>query len=238
MTSFPLFFIHGWATNGQIWQGLHNGIRSHYYDAPQFPDFNHIVLCFLNFYQRIARQPAVVIGWSLGGMLALQLAHRFPEYIDKVVLVSSTASFTTRDNYSAGLSPAIVKRLAKKLRQDERQTRLDFYRLMFSAHEQAAASAFADTMAPLMGEIPPASLAAGLDYLLSTDLRQLLPSISTPCHIIHGSADEICPPSAGDYLAANLPKAVSHVLLDAGHIPFYSRAADFQTILEECLCND
>jgi pimeloyl-[acyl-carrier protein] methyl ester esterase len=238
MTSLPLFFIHGWATNSHIWQNRYNYSRTYYYDAPEFPDFDHIVKSFENYYYRMGQQRTILIGWSLGGMLALQLAHRFPEQIAKVILISSTACFTTRESYAAGLSPAIVKRLAKKLKQDHRQVQLDFYNLMFSAREQEAVSAFFAGLSPLMFDISLASLTAGLDYLLTTDLRPVIPHISVPCHIIHGSADEICPLAAGHYLAEHLPQATLHVLRHAGHIPFFTRDTDFQTTLEECLCND
>lgn len=238
MTSLPLFFIHGWATNGHIWQGLYNCSRTYYYNAPQFPDFNHVVHSFTSFFHRMKKERAILIGWSLGGMLALQLAHLFPERIAKVVLLSSTACFTVREDYAAGLSPAIVKRLGKKLKKDPRQAQLDFYSLMFSPREQRDAAVFLEALAPLMCDIPLATLTSGLDYLLVTDLRHVIPHISVPCHIIHGSADEICPLEAGYYLAEHLPQATFHVLRHAGHIPFYTRGTDFQAILEECLSND
>lgn len=238
MTSLPLFFIHGWATNGQIWQDLYKSAHTHYYNAPQFPDFKHVAQTFLHICQRQEQQRTILIGWSLGGMLALQLAHRFPEHIAKLILVSSSACFTARENYTAGLPPAIVKRMMKRLKQNPWQTQLDFYKLMFSALEQEAAQKFSVFMAPLMREVPITTLTAGLDYLMETDLREILPHISVPCHIIHGSADEICPPAAGGYLAEHLPQASLHLIPDAGHIPFYTRFSDFQVALEECMSSD
>lgn len=238
MINTAMFFIHGWAANSRVWHGVCFRPDAHYYDAPQFPDFNHLARSFLDFHNRLPKHQTILVGWSLGGMLALQLAHRFPARVAKIILLSSTCCFITRDNYGAGLAPAIVKRLGKKLRQDCRQTQLDFYKLMFSPAEQKAASTFFATLAPLMLKSSPECLAPGLDYLLSTDLRAILSDITVPCHIIHGSADEICPPAAGRHLAAHLPRAVLHMLPDAGHIPFFTRAADVQMILEECLHND
>lgn len=233
----PLFIIHGWATNNHIWPDLYPRAHTCYYDAPQFPDFNHLVQTFLQFHAVTGHRRTVLIGWSLGGMLALQLANHFPEHIAKVILISSTACFTVRENYPAGLSPAIVRRLSRKLSHGHRQALLDFYKLMFSPQELTTAQTFAATLAPLM-DFPIPSLIAGLDYLLKTDLRASLPDIPVPCHIIHGSADEICPPAAGQYLADHLPHAVLHMLRAAGHIPFYTRFTEFQSILEECLGND
>lgn len=233
MTVAPLFFIHGWATDSRVWQQLCASPRTYYYDAPQFPDFNHLEQTFAQFHHT-AQKPVTLIGWSLGGMLALQLARKLPAQIGKVILVGSTACFTSRDNYTAGLAPALVKRLARKLRQDCRSTRRDFYKLMFAPTEQRAAQAFTAVLAPLMDSIPEATLAGGLDYLLQTDLRPLLPDITTPCHIIHGTSDDICPVAAGEYLSVQLPHACLHTLA-TGHIPFYTRPTEFQNLLKECI---
>lgn len=237
MNVVPLFFVHGWATDDKIWQEICASPSTYYYDAPQFPDFNHLADSFLKFHGRSGQQGAVLIGWSLGGMLSLQLAYHFPAQIKKVILVASTACFTNQEDYTAGLPPVLVRRLLKKLRLDCRETQRDFYKLMFSAEEQSDAQTFAASVAPLMYGIPETTLADGLHYLLCTDLRPLLPQISAPCHVIHGLADDICPFEAGEYLAAHLPHAHLHSLT-AGHIPFYTRAAEFQTILEVCIHHD
>lgn len=47
----------------------------------------------------------------------MQLAAAYPNRIYKIILVNSTARFTNEPGYTAGLSPAIVKRLAKQLNQ-------------------------------------------------------------------------------------------------------------------------
>lgn len=237
MTVVPLFFVHGWATDARIWRQIYASPSTYYYNAPQFSDFNHLADSFLKFHQHSGQRGAILIGWSLGGMLSLQLAHHFPAQIDKVILVGSTACFTRRENYTAGLPPVLVKRLLKKLRLDCRETQSEFYKLMFSDNEQKDAHTFATSVAPLMFGIPEKTLADGLAYLLDTDLRPLLPQITVPCHIIHGLADGICPFAAGEYLAVNLPCARLHSL-SAGHIPFYTRAAEFQNILEECIHRD
>ena len=237
MTGVPLFFIPGWATNAQIWRQICARPANYYYDAPQFPDFNHLAASFLKFQPHPGPRGAILVGWSLGGMLALELAHHFPAQIEKVILVGSTACFIKREDYAAGLPPVLVKRLLKKLRLDCRETQRAFYRLMFSPAEQKEAQTFAASVAPLMSGIPEATLAHGLAYLLDTDLRPLLPRITVPCHIIHGLADGICPFAAGQYMAAQLPRARLHSLA-AGHIPFYTRPAEFQALLEECIHRD
>jgi len=231
------FFIHGWAANARIWQNAYGTNRSHYYDAPHYPDSIHLHEAFIDISRR-NKNPLTLVGWSLGGMLAIQLAALYPDRIGKLILISSTPRFTASETYSAGLPPTIIKRLIKKLSRDKWQTQLDFYKLMFSTTEQVYAKQYTNTLAPLMADIPFSTLAAGLDYLLQVDLRDILTQVIVPCDVIHGTADTVCPVSAGYYLSDHLPTAKLHLLKDAGHIPFYTRAQDFQLLIKECIGYD
>jgi pimeloyl-[acyl-carrier protein] methyl ester esterase len=237
MLQSTLFPIHGWATNAHIWQDTMQSEKTYYYNARQYPDFNHVSKTLADIYHR-QHNPITLIGWSLGGMLSLQLAAAYPDYIHNIVLVSSTAKFTSDASYAAGLSPAIVKRLAKKLTQDKWQTQLEFYQLMFSESERVQATHFTTTLAPQMADIDIQVLQSGLTFLLETDLRPILREITTPCTIIHGTEDTICPVSAAHYLAENLPNGELRLLDGAGHIPFYTRAQDFQAFVKECVLYD
>lgn len=218
-----LFLIHGWATNAVIWPdwlAVNNAIC---YQSPHYPDFSHLSKSFTNIYQQ-RFQPLTVVGWSLGGMLALQLAAAYPEKIEKIILFASTPRFTLCENYTAGLSPSLVKNLARKLHKNKWQTQLDFYKLMFSATEHLGEKNFALQIAPLLEGIEIPTLQSGLLYLLERDLRSILASIQTPCHILHGTEDAICPPAAGQYLADVLPNAALTFIPGAGHIPFYTQS--------------
>lgn len=226
------FFIHGWASNSEIWGN--SAANAYYYSDPLFPDLANLKQVFLNTCEH-NNKPITVIGWSLGGMLALELAQLYPEKLAKVVLVSSTARFTIGPEYDAGLSPSIVKRLSRQLNQDKSQTLIDFYKLMFSAQEEDQIDLFLDTVAPRFTDINLDSLQAGLQYLLETDLRPMLSSIKLPCAIVHGMADSICPVKAARHLAENLPKAKLHLLEGVGHIPFYTCRREFEIFIEECI---
>lgn len=218
----PIFLIHGWGTNPTIWPEWLLIENAYTYQSPDYPNYSKLVHTFLEQYQKHG-QKITLIGWSLGGMLALQLAAEHPDKINKIILISSTPRFTTTENYSAGLAPSIVKNLARKLTKNKWQTQLDFYQLMFSNEEQESWRSFLMQLSPLLENITLFSLQEGLTYLLETDLRSLLPSIQTPCHIFHGTEDTICPPAACEYLASQLPHSHITWLSGAGHIPFYTQ---------------
>jgi pimeloyl-[acyl-carrier protein] methyl ester esterase len=217
-----LFFIHGWASNSTVWPRAFIKPTTYLYHSECFPEYSHLDAAFCQAWSEQA-VPMTVIGWSLGGMLALQLAAAYPERIGKLILIGSTAKFVNSGDYECGLSLSLVKNLARKLAKNPQQTQLDFYKLMFSANEQKVLENFISMIAPSMLNIHPDSLRMGLDYLVKTDLRSLLPSIKIPSLIIHGTKDAICPIDAAYYLASHLPNSQLISLPEAGHIPFYSQ---------------
>lgn len=217
----PHFLIHGWATTSAIWPDWLLTSKTHSYQSPTFPDYSHLEREFLTFYQE-QNKPVTMIGWSLGGMLTLELAASHPDKIRKIILISSTPRFTLHENYKAGLDPMIIKSLARKLTRSKLQTQADFYRLMFSTNESSWTEAFSLQIAPFFFDIDLTTLQEGLRYLLEKDLRNLLSSIQPSCHIIHGTKDTICPPEAAQYMANALPNSTLTLVPSAGHIPFYT----------------
>lgn len=217
-----MFFIHGWASDSSVWPYELIKPATYLYHCERFPDYDHLDSTFGQAWSEQA-VPMTVIGWSLGGMLALQLAAAYPERIGKLILIGSTAKFITTSDYKHGLSLGMVKNMNRKLAKNSEQTLIEFYKLMFSAHEQKASEQFIQMTAPSMLNISSDTLGTGLDYLMTTDLRSLLPSIRTPSLIIHGTKDAICPIDAAYYLASHLPNSQLISLPGAGHIPFYSQ---------------
>lgn len=217
-----LFLIHGWATNAAVWPDWLATSSAYCYQSPHYPDYSHLAKSFTDVYQQRCR-PLTVIGWSLGGMLALQLAAAHPEKIEKLILISSTPRFTLCENYTIGLAPGLLKNLARKLPKNKWQTQFDFYKLMFPTKEHPWEKKFALQVAPLLEHIEILTLQSGLLYLLEKDLRCILTSIHTPCHILHGTEDGICLPAAGQHLAAMLPNSKLTFVPGAGHIPFYTQ---------------
>jgi pimeloyl-ACP methyl ester carboxylesterase len=78
-----------------------------------------------------------------------------------------------------------------------------------------------------------AELAAGLDYLLTADLRPRLPRLPGRPVIVQGGADRIVGPEQARFLSEHLPGSRLIMLSDAGHVPFITQAARFNEFLRE-----
>ena len=70
-------------------------------------------------------------------------------------------------------------------------------------------------------------LAAGLEILLHTDLRQQVQAVQPPTLLIHGDHDTLVPLAAALWLRDHLPHARLEVVKGSAHAPFLSHAGQF-----------
>lgn len=167
--------------------------------------------------------PCSVLGWSLGGMVALAWAARHPQQVRAMILVGTTPVFVNRSDWAFGLQPEVLDAFAQALMQDPRATLLRFLALQARGGE-AARAVIARLRTRLLAQpLPrPATLAAGLELLRTVDLRPALPDVRCPTLVVHGGYDALCPPQAGRWLAQHLPAARLALNARAAHAPFLS----------------
>ncbi|MFN3716316.1 MAG: pimeloyl-ACP methyl ester esterase BioH [Thiobacillus sp.] len=168
---------------------------------------------------------ATLLGWSLGGQVALRAALDHPQSVARLVLLASTPRFVSAADWPHGMDGAELDGFAASLRADCRATLLRFLSLQTRGVEdqktllQALRAALASTPAPTA-----ASLDAGLELLRETDLRADLARVRQPALVVHGGLDTLSPAAAGAWLAARLPAARLLELPRAGHAPHLSHS--------------
>jgi pimeloyl-[acyl-carrier protein] methyl ester esterase len=227
-----LVFFHGWGASGRVWER-------------QVAAFGHRMTVLTptvpvweagwvsDFLGELPLQDCLLVGWSLGGMLLLETLSRLTNPSPGgLVLVGVPAVFTRRPDYPWGQPPAVVRAMRRTLMENPRQVLEAFADQCLAPGEAALASQAREAFA---APTEAASLAAGLDYLLTQDLRPLLPSLPAGAVVIQGQEDRIVPPGQGRFLKEQLDKARLNLLPGAGHLPFLTQAAAFNGILEKCL---
>jgi len=235
----PIVFLHGWGLNGRIWHALVESLPERACLAPDLPGYGNAP--FVTPYDpdtladRLATSaPAILVGWSLGGLVALAWAARRPDTVRGLVLVGATPAFVRRDDWPHGMATELFDEFARALAQDWRATLQRFLALQARGGE-AARRVIERLRAELFahGEPVPETLAAGLELLRNTDLRPRLPAVRCPTLIVHGGHDTLCPPAAAEWLAANLAHARLALLPRAAHAPFLSHPDEFVARLTE-----
>lgn len=162
-------------------------------------------------------EPARLVGWSTGGMLAIEAAALHPEKVACLVLLSATARFCSTDGYPSGVKPAVLRAMIRSLRKNPEGVVSDFISRALKPMSVSEDVLETRAQAALACGVEP--LALGLEYLAETDLRHRLDSIAVPCLIIHGKLDMIVPFEAAEFLHSNISGSRMELLASAGHCP-------------------
>jgi pimeloyl-ACP methyl ester carboxylesterase len=162
-------------------------------------------------------ESAVVVGHSMGGYVALQLALDSPELVRGLVLVSTSS--TGRQDL-LGMSDEAKRALARTRGPIEEIARDNVHasvgKLFLEAHPERVEEFVAQRAArPPRGRGVQGQRAAADRF----DARDRLWEVRCPCSVIHGTGDRLIPPERGRELAAGIEGARLVELPEVGHLP-------------------
>lgn len=225
-TSPPLLYLHG-TYLGNLWLDFHKALAQHFHifapDTPGFGlttrpdwmrDMSDYILYFRDLLNVLGLDRPAIIGHSLGGWMAAELAVWYPERVGQLVL-SNVAGIRVKGSPIADL---------------------------FAMNPQEIlAVCFDDPMAafPLM---PPevnveylldqyrqrttlASLAWNPNY--DPKLERRLTWIACPTLIIWGENDRLIPQVYGDVFQQRIPGSKLVKLVGTGHMPMFERPTEW-----------
>jgi pimeloyl-[acyl-carrier protein] methyl ester esterase len=232
-----LVLLHGWGLHGGMWgpwiEELAGCARLHLVDLPGHGRSAWSLAGpggLAGLAQAVlARVPqgAALLGWSLGGMVALEIARRHAHRLRALLLVAATPKFVAGPDWEHGMPVPVLEAFSRDLAGDYRGTVQNFLALQARGDEHARATLrLLRARLGAHGEPDPRALAAGLEVLRSTDLRDALPRIAMPALVIAGEHDRLTPPGAGHALAAALPMARLRLVARSGHAPFLSHPGE------------
>jgi pimeloyl-[acyl-carrier protein] methyl ester esterase len=181
---------------------------------------------------------SVLIGWSLGAMLAMSVAARHPELVSRLVLIAATPSFLQREDWPHALDAATVQAFHQNFVAQPERTMERFIALQAlgdqSRHEIIEQLRVAQ--ADPVGDY--AALAHGLRLLEQTDLRNVLPAVSLRCLLIHGEQDALIPSATSEWLAQRWSSSEQFRMPGVGHAPHLSQPDVLAKRIEQFLHAD
>ncbi len=231
-----LVLLHGWGMHSGIWDALRARLDGRFHvHAVDLPGYGgspgsdlYTLESLADSVAAILPEAATLCGWSLGGMVALETARRYPEKVARLVLVATTPCFAQRDDWRCAMPVEVLQAFAADLASDYEGTLKRFLALQ-SRGDEAAKTVLRVLRDSLFQRGRPSSeaLRGGLEILREGDLRSQVGEIRQPTLIIHGDRDQLTPLPAAEWLAQALPDANLTVLKGAAHAPFLSHPDEF-----------
>jgi pimeloyl-ACP methyl ester carboxylesterase len=239
----PVILLHGWLGSWGYWldtmTALSDQFRTYALDFWGFGesgkprsryeirDFVSLVDQFMN---RLGIPSAPMVGHSMGGTVALQLAVEHPGRVTKVVAVGSPVhgSSLSLPLRLAGRKPVahVVWRAPALLRWGIR---------LFSPRLARDSRRWYDMIVHDLSRTTLEAFLSSIRSLRETDLRSRLDTVSVPVMGIYGEKDIIVDPRQGDVLLRAVPRANLAMLSHCGHFPMLDDPALFNSRLKQFL---
>jgi len=243
----PIILLHGWGMNKTIWTELVAQLpkdiqsRMQCLDLPGYGD-NRIELQEYNLTsltQWLAaqiNQPSIVIGWSLGGVLAQNLALHFPDKVSKVGLIASSPKFMKTDSWP-GIKSEVLTLFLSQLSKDHKKTVERFLAIQAMGSNSARKDITALKNVVLNVQLPSQiALQEGLRILQNVDLREQLSELSCPIFALFGKLDSLVPIAAEQQITKLNPSIQTSCFDKSSHAPFISDLANFKAWLLNHVC--
>jgi len=230
-----IVLLHGWGFHGDVWKSVTTRLIKNYrvtcvdlpgYGRSQHAPGNRMAETLDEITTAVAKNvpdKAAWVGWSLGGLLALNQSINNPESINKLILIASSPQFTQADDWNCAIAEEHLQRFNEELEHDYQGIITRFLSLQAQGCPDAK-----EQIRTLQAEIfkhghPSVdTLRNGLTLLQQTRLRSKLPTINIPTLIIAGKRDRLVPPAAIEATQRALINATSFFINNAGHAPFLS----------------
>ena len=159
---------------------------------------------------------ASVMGWSMGGFIAQALALRYPERVDKLILLSTDSGGIEADLASA----AVWSKLIDTSGTPNEQARRLLFLLFSNDVAESFYRKFGDIIAAARAQLSPELLkrqAVAMDAWHSSGVTNQLRQIRVPVLIAAGTEDIVIPPSNALRLVNAIPGAWLAQFPRSGH---------------------
>jgi pimeloyl-[acyl-carrier protein] methyl ester esterase len=244
-----LVLLHGWAMHGGVFDSLVKKLelnyRVHIVDLPGFGfsredngnyNLDEVTDILISNFRERDLKNIILIGWSLGGLIAQNICLRDSELVSRLVLVASVPKFVYSDDWKNGIDESLLSVFHVSMQDDYRKTVLRFLSLQVLGDELAMLQLrLLRQEIFTRGEPNPDALKSGLVILQNTDLRHRVAAITQQCLLVGGTQDQIVLIKAIQDTANLFSNAKYKIIEKSAHGLFLSHEPQFLEILNEFL---
>jgi pimeloyl-[acyl-carrier protein] methyl ester esterase len=244
----PLLMIHGWGVNSEIWFSLVDELKLfasvYVVDLPGMGGSSSISPYTLdNIAKEIKANAPIkkfnILGWSLGGQVAMSLGIRMPEFVEKLILISTTPCFVEKKDWPYGVNKQFFLNFEMEAKQNLKNTLMKFFLIQTRDIEDSknVMSFLKNTFIEIRDENK-SGMQSALNVLKETDLRNEVKKIDKPTLIITGDKDRLTSLKASIWLYEKIKGATLKEIKGANHMPFISHTETMTKLVKKFLQND
>lgn len=243
----PVLFVHGLGGNWQNW--LENlppvGLarRCLALDLPGFGasempadriSISHYARLIEELCRRLELPTVTVVGNSMGGFIAAEMAMSYPDRVERLVLAAAAGISVTTAYRRPTVTAARASTIAgifgvAKHRQVVVRPRLRHVALAPVVRHPTRLRP--DITHEVMQAVGSPGYVPALDALLTYDFRDRLEEIACPTLLVWGAEDMLVPLKDADEFERAIPDTEKVVLDDTGHAPMLERPRPFNHAL-------
>jgi pimeloyl-[acyl-carrier protein] methyl ester esterase len=224
-----IVMLHGWGFHSDIMQPLVENLSMDHkvtvIDLPGFGrsqpfkekyDLNNICEAIL----KVSPINATYIGWSLGGLLAMQIALHHATRVNKLITIASNPCFIQKKDWP-GVDPSVFAEFEKGVAQDA-ETTLRRFALLAIQGGLRHSNIYQTVKEQLFSHGVPnlTALLGGLEILKTTDMRAHINTITCPKKFIFAEKDNLVPIAVAENIKQLAPGAEVAVISETSHAAF------------------
>ena len=217
----PLVFLHGVGGGHHAWElqlpyfcGL--GYASHAWDQPGYGhspivepyDLEHVSAALARLIESLGNEPVVLVGHSMGGLIAQEAYVRYPKLIKALALCFTSPAFASS---STDFTKQFIAARIGPLDQGETMAQIAAQLIPTMGSNSRLAQ-------QIMAGVPPETYRKAVHLLTTFDRRKELAEIRIPTLLIAGSEDKTAPPAVMQRMAQKIAAAEYVLLEGCGHL--------------------